>query len=284
LISAHSAKCGIIPIGGIIPMSKRHFTDEQKAEIIRRYQSGESLTQIGASFEAKYETIGKYLQEWGIEIQTPIKRKLTPAQESLICQRYVEGESAALLAKAFDVSAFTIVGMMRDHGIPVNPRGNRYRQFSADEIETMRQMTVQGHSQHAIAEVLEANQGIVSRVMRENRIQPIRVGILKREKHGSWKGGRHINAHGYYEVLLDPQDPMASMRNRTGYVLEHRLNLARELGRPLKSYESVHHINGDRTDNRLENLQLRIGKHGKGQVYCCADCGSRNIIQCEIDD
>ncbi len=264
-------------------MSVRKFTQEEKENIVKRYQAGESLAQIGRSFGAKYETIGKYLKEWGIEIQTPIKRKVTPAQEVNICLRYAQGESASDLAKEFDMSAFTIRDIVKTHGVEINPRGQQYRRFTDDELKTMRQMTMQGYSQHAIGEALGAHQIIVSRVMSENEIQPFRLGILKGEKHGSWKGGRHVTASGYYEVWLDAQDPMASMRTRMGYVLEHRLVLARKLGRPLARNETVHHINGDRQDNRLENLQLRIGKHGKNTVYCCADCGSRNIVQCEIE-
>jgi len=66
------------------------------------------------------------------------------------------------------------------------------------------------------------------------------------------------------------------------YALEHRIKIARHLGRLLLESETVHHINGDRSDNCLSNLQLRIGRHGKGQAYCCAECGSSNLRPIEL--
>lgn len=50
-----------------------------------------------------------------------------------------------------------------------------------------------------------------------------------------------------------PNHPNAS---RGGYILRHRLVMTEMLGRPLVPNENVHHVNGDRTDDRPQNLEL----------------------------
>lgn len=95
----------------------------------------------------------------------------------------------------------------------------------------------------------------------KTRSRETRVKISEARK-GSFKKSSLYGAHtkkrrdGYIYVYC-PNHPFCSAE---GYVMEHRLAMERKIGRYLEDYEVVHHKNGNRADNRLENLELMTKK------------------------
>lgn len=73
---------------------------------------------------------------------------------------------------------------------------------------------------------------------------------------------KSIDSNGY--VLVPKKGHKNAVRNGCR-IPEHRLVMSEFLGRPLRKNENVHHINGDKTDNRIENLELWVVAQPKGQ-------------------
>ena len=82
-----------------------------------------------------------------------------------------------------------------------------------------------------------------------NNLSISHKGIQSGKKHPMYRGGRTTSPEGYIRVSC-PNHPY----NHLGYVFEHRLIIEQHIGRTLKRTDRVHHLNGNKSDNRLNNL------------------------------
>jgi transposase len=227
--------------------------------IAEMYIGGATLNEVADRYGVVPATVRNRLAEMGLTVRPPMgardpraaqahQRKLTDAQEQDVARRYVAGELVYEIAADLGVGRKTITNTLLRQKVPTRDK--------------------------------RESQAHMNRRRRE-----------RGERHPNWQGGRVARPDGYVAVSVPEDDPMFVMaKNRGnlsnfgyGYVLEHRLVMARSLRRPLAKSETVHHINGDRQDNRIENLQLRNGRHGKGAAHRCLDCGSTNIEAVDLD-
>lgn len=84
----------------------------------------------------------------------------------------------------------------------------------------------------------------------KSKCQECYTKTLSGKNNPNWRGGRSTT-YGYI-LIFSPKHPFAQQK----YVTEHRLVMEKQIGRYLKPEEIVHHINGIRNDNRIENLML----------------------------
>ena len=106
--------------------------------------------------------------------------------------------------------------------------------------------------------------------------KPCYLKNTRGEKHGKWKGGKFIDKFGYM-LILKRDHPLA---DGYGYIREHRLVASNKWGVKSLIGMVVHHKDGDRLNNNIENLQIMsMGDHSrlhfKGKPRNTAKEGSR---------
>jgi len=158
------------------------------------------------------------------------------------------------------------------HGISGKKRSwnpNRKRKIDILNDKEWLKKELETKSMYRITKELHTTPGNVSYYARKHGLVSINIsmsdrvkaGMKKRHPNGflgenasNWKGGRRrMGTRGCYISIYSPNHPNA---RDGGYVLEHRIIMEKYLGRYLTSTELVHHKNGDKKDNRIENLEL----------------------------
>jgi intein-encoded DNA endonuclease-like protein len=110
-----------------------------------------------------------------------------------------------------------------------------------------------GKTTDEIAELFGVSAKPITAVLKHNSIvKRSKSYYATGERNQFWNGGRSIDKHGYI-LVHSPNHPYRTNNNQ---VREHRLVVEAALGRYLEPTEVVDHINGIKSDNRIENLRV----------------------------
>ncbi len=184
-----------------------------------------------------------------------IDKRTTRHQEKrdLVAKLFQDLGSTRLVADQLGMGVRTVGGILNRQGI-ATPRTGKIAPYSPCEMngEKLLKMCEEGYSLTQMGKAIGAKKETVKKFLRRNGVTKEFLTTKEGEKHYAWKG-RLIDKDGY--VLIHTKGH-PNARKHTPYIFEHRLVMEEFLGRFLAPNEVVHHINGLKDDNRIENLQL----------------------------
>jgi hypothetical protein len=175
------------------------------------------------------------------------------AKRDLVVNLFRELGSIPLVAEEMQMSQKMVGYHLKKQRIPIHKQ-ERFDPNSACEKNAEKVLTMceDGMSLQEMAQAVGTTGVSVKRFLRRHGVTREFPTTKEGERHYAWKG-RLVDKDGYVLIHVKGHP---NARKHTPYIFEHRLVMEESLGRFLAPDEVVHHINGVKDDNRIENLQL----------------------------
>lgn len=235
--------------------------DKYKDEIIRLYKNGSSVATIGIQFDISKNTISKFLYRCDVKMRRRGKHvseleKLKPHKYEVIEMRE-KGFSVKSIARKFGISENAVSTFLYKYGVETRHRSK----LEPYKDNIIRLYEKEGFTATDIARKFDVNKGTIGNFLRKHGVQ---INKIKRKTNSYIK----ISVS---KLSAEEQALYRPMMEAKRVIQVHRLVVARSLGRPLTHGEVVHHLNGVKDDNRLENLELRTPKSHRQVISECKE-------------
>jgi transposase-like protein len=245
------------------PRSGWEATKDNRRALVDAYKAGESIRTIARRLHINTRRVTQVLDEAGLGWRHPGgKRRFGDDEAAEFARAYRSGESLTQIALQHEVSTKIIRDYLIRSGVQLRPLGAPAFWTEDRKAEATRRYRA-GEQLKDIAPAMGCGYDTLVRTLVElgdHEKPPRRSG----ENHHSWQGGRIVRDDGYVRVRVTDDNRHLTDVTRSGYVLEHRLVMARKLGRPLLPSERPHHKNLIRDDNDPGNLELWLTSQPQG--------------------
>lgn len=155
-------------------------------------------------------------------------------------------------------------------GYPKNPELTRQRLRDAAKVRVMpdiwykklrERLIKRNKSKSHIKKVKKANTGVKFTEERKLNLK-LNHADTNGDKNPRWKGGSYVHN---YKFIYYPSHPL---RNLKGYVREHLLVLYKHLGERINKSNIIHHIDGNKINNNIENLMVMKNHGAHRRIHC----------------
>jgi len=200
--------------------------------------------------------------------EVKILKEFYPSLGIELLKNKLNRSSASIRGKAHGL------GIKSNHRIGLSPKNKKYN-LSLEQLKE--QYIKQELPLYKIADNLNVSKKTLKKELLKANITIRNVKEsqeIRNRKTSRIKKKDFYNAKGGYILIRilrsDPYFPMCEAKYKSvGYIREHRYVMAKHIRRCLLKTECVHHKNGIKTDNRLENLELLSpSQHGQHERYC----------------
>ena len=148
------------------------LSDDEEAEVCRRYLEGESTVKLGKAFGVDANTISSILKRNGVKTRSYSEaRGITPEVEEEVCRRYLEGETYAELAEAFDVGAGTIGRIFKRNGVKTRSIKEAKDGLTDKQEKEICRRYKAGENTYELAEAFGVGGSTIGRIFKRNKVK-----------------------------------------------------------------------------------------------------------------
>ncbi len=170
-----------------------------------------------------------------------------------VIKLYLDGMGSHSIAKKLGIGKTTVLRILKNNGVEIRARATDL------PIEEIIRKIKSGKSLEEISRDYQCSSSKIQRFLKKKNIDIFEIKFLGKNP-GSLPFKKIASGYIYEYIPLHLQNKYGCKR-----IMQHRRIMEDFLGRKLDKFETVHHKNGVRDDNRLENLELWSSRHPGGQ-------------------